>query len=220
MESRIEIASKNHAPLRGEWQSLLVRVGLAHPSDELDSWAIWLDVKPPANVSGLRRFLATYRDGQLLPRELPAICDAFHHASRGETRELLALDASARVAPLSDAFAGASHRAGREQLRRLRPLRDFRVAQRYLDAVEQGNAQGWHTLAYGVTLAAYAVPLRQGLLHYAGATLSSFAESASVSLQLTPTELASLVEDACRPIRTVVDTLIGGIPGSPSRSTH
>ena len=43
-----------------------------------------------------------------------------------------------------------------------RPLRDQRLVQRYLTAVEQGEAQGWHTLVYGLTLAVYSLPLRQG----------------------------------------------------------
>lgn len=211
MESRIEIATKDHAPLRGDWRSLLEQLGLAPAPGDLNLLADWLEVKPPANVAGLRRFLAAYRDGQLLPRELPVIRDAFRHASRGETRELIALDSAPGTAPSAASFTRASHRVGREQLRRLRPLRDFRVAQRYLSAVESGEAHGWHTLAYGVTLAAYAVPLRQGLLHYARATLRSFAESGARALTLTEAELESLLEAGFQPVGAAVDALIGDL---------
>ena len=65
------------------------------------------------------------------------------------------------------------------QLQRLKPLRDERTVQRYLGAVESGRADGWHTLVYGLTLAVYSFPLRQGLLHYARETLSGLARSAA-----------------------------------------
>ena len=56
--------------------------------------------------------------------------------------------------------------AGRS-CRSYEPLRDERVVQRYLAAVESGEAHGWHTLVYGLTLVVYSLPLRQGLLGYA-----------------------------------------------------
>jgi hypothetical protein len=57
-------------------------------------------------------------------------------------------------------------------------LRDERLVQRYLSAVEFGQANGWHTVVYGITLAMYSLPLRQGLLHYAQQTLGAFANNA------------------------------------------
>jgi urease accessory protein UreF len=208
MENRIELATNDHAPLRGDWQALLNQVGITQPV-ELSPLATSLDLNAPASAEDLRTFLVSYRDERLLPRELPAIRDAFGHAQRGETRELIALDATAARASCAAALVRASQRVGREQLRRLRPLRDFRVAQRYLAAVESGEAHGWHTLTYGVTLAAYALPLRQGLLHYARAALRSFAENGARQLGLAESELSSLLEESFQPVGPAVDALIG-----------
>ena len=58
-------------------------------------------------------------------------------------------------------------------------MRDQRVVQRYLQAVEGGQANGWHTLVYGLTLAVYSLPLRQGLLGYAHQTTRGFIYSAA-----------------------------------------
>ena len=68
---------------------------------------------------------------------------------------------------------------GKFQLAALRPMRDQRVVQRYWTALESGQAQGWHTLVYGLTLFIYSVPLRQGLVHYAEQTIFSLADIAS-----------------------------------------
>jgi urease accessory protein UreF len=217
MESRIEIATTAQEPLRGDWLALLDQVGLAQAHTDLDSLAGSLGSRAPTSIAALRRFLAAYRDEQLFPRELPAIRDAFQHAARGETRELLALDSSTAVAISANSFTRASHCVGQEQLRRLRPLRDFRVAQRYLSAVESGAAHGWHTLAYGVTLAAFAVPLREGLLHYARATMRSFTENGARVLNLTEADLNALVEEGLQPVGAAVDRLIGSVASPTSR---
>ncbi len=38
-----------------------------------------------------------------------------------------------------------------------------------------GQAHGWHTLVYGIMLAVYSWPLRQGLMHYARETMGGLA---------------------------------------------
>jgi len=53
-------------------------------------------------------------------------------------------------------------RVGQSQLKRFRSLRDHRLVQRYLKAVGEGRAHGWHTLVYGITLSVYSLPLIQG----------------------------------------------------------
>ena len=135
----------------------------------------WL---PPGGIhpgNGLRDFLESYQSRVLVPLELPAITRARSHAARGRLRELIALDRELDTQPLLPAFASASRRIGRAQLERLRPLRDERTVQRYLAAVEAGDAAGWHTMVYGMTLAIYSWPLRHGLLTYARQTLSRLA---------------------------------------------
>jgi hypothetical protein len=74
-----------------------------------------------------------------------------------------------------------------------RPLRDERTAQRYLAAVQSGQAHGWHTMVYGVTLAVYSLPLRQGLLHYAQETLSALASAAGRAGNVAEAELAEIL---------------------------
>lgn len=127
----------------------------------------------------LQDFLQAYLTCVLAPLEMPAIAKAHFVASRGHSRALIALDEETGAKPISPALASASRRTGRAQLERLRPLRDERVVQRYLAAVEAGRASGWHTMVYGLSLAVYSWPLRSALLTYARATLSSLARSAA-----------------------------------------
>ena len=75
----------------------------------------------------------------------------------------------------------------------LRSLRDNRLIQRYLQAIDAGQAQGWHTIVYGLTMAIYSMPLRQGLTAYAGQTLKGFIDSAE-RLHLSHKALAALHE--------------------------
>ena len=107
------------------------------------------------DVPALRRFLEAYRAQILQPVELPAIIAAYGHAARGELRELLALDAQLAKEPMLRPFAQASCRVGQRQLSKLRPMRDQRLVQRYLAALAEGQARGWHTLVYGVSLAMF-----------------------------------------------------------------
>lgn len=98
---------------------------------------------------------------------------------RGELRELIAQDQRLNEQIGLTPFAAPSRRTGRLQLARLSPLRDDRIVQRYLAAVKSGKAHGWHTIVYGLTLALYSLPLRQGLLHYAQETLTTLAKNAA-----------------------------------------
>jgi len=162
--------------LPAEFSALLRQIGA--PDDFADGFTAWL---PPGGIHpghGLRDFLEGYQTRILVPLELPAITRARSHAARGHLRELIALDRELDAKPVLPAFASASRRMGRAQLERLRPLRDERTVQRYLAAVEAGDAAGWHTVVYGMTLAIYSWPLRHGLLTYARQTLSGLALAA------------------------------------------
>jgi urease accessory protein UreF len=164
--------------LLGDFSALLQQVGVHGLLSNFEP-----PLAPPSGriteVEALQTFLDAYLNEIMLPVELPAIVGACGHVRRGETRELIGLDqrlaGDARLAP----FASASRQIGAKQLQRLRPLRDERTVQRYLGAVESGQAGGWHTLVYGLTLAVYAFPLRQGLAHYARETLAGLAGAAA-----------------------------------------
>ena len=171
------IARSEAENLLGDFSALLQQLGVRGLLPDCDT-----TLAPPsgriASLPALQIFLDTYFAQILLPLELPAIAEACGRVRRGETRELIALDrqldGETRLVP----FAAASRKVGALQLQRLRPLRDERTVQRYLLAVESGRAGGWHTLVYGLTLAIYSFPLRQGLLHYARETLSGLALAA------------------------------------------
>jgi urease accessory protein UreF len=105
-------------------------------------------------------------------------------------------------------FAAPSRRVGQGQLQKLRPLRDQRIVQRYLQAVESGAAHGWHTLVYGLTLAIYSLPLRQGLLGYAHQTMRGFIYSAAATLRLSERECRDLFDESCADLPAAVDVLL------------
>jgi urease accessory protein UreF len=104
----------------------------------------------------------------VMGQDWPMIVRAHQAASRGDWRVVLALDHEwgSRFAG-APGMAEASMRAGQRQLARMRPMRDARVVQRYLEAVESGKARGWHPVVYGLLLAVHSIPLRQGLAHHA-----------------------------------------------------
>jgi len=161
-------------------------------------------------VSALKTFLENYQTRILLPLELPAIARACAHAARGETKELISFDQQLAAQPAWTAFANASQRVGRLQLQRLRPLRDQRVVQRYLAAVEANQAQAWHTIVYGLTLAIYSLPLRQGLLNYAEQTLSGFAETAARAHHFPEAACREILEKLFTKLPEAIETVLAG----------
>ena len=161
------------------------------------------------SVGALRRFLEQYQAQVLVPVDLPAIHRAFDHASRNELRELIALDQELRAQPALREFAAASGVVGRAQLRRLLPLRGLRLVRRYFEAVERGEARGWHTLVYGLMLSLYSLPLRQGLVGYGRQTLYGFIQAAAGPLALTEVESRKLLEECLPVLREGMERALG-----------
>ena len=200
-ESRVAAESRS---VLGEPHVLLEQMGSPAGSAAFCTFAD-LDGPPSIrNLEELRRFLVGYRDEVLGPGELPAIAAAWRHASGGELREMVAVDHHIAGTGLPAAFATASRRIGRRELRRLQPLRDERTVRRYFQAVERGEASGWHTIVFGLTLAIYSVPLRQGLLHYALKAVATLASSASRHLPLRTEDLDALLTVLLQPIPEAV----------------
>jgi hypothetical protein len=198
-----DAARSEAANLLGEFSALLQQIG--SPIGCVASFI------PAAGLTAgelpaRQDFLEAYLEEILLPLELPAIVEACGHARRGELRELIAqdqrLDARLRQTP----FAGPSRQVGRRQLSRMRPLRDDRTVQRYLAAVESGRACGWHTLVYGLTLAVYSLPLRQGLLFYARETLAALAGAADGA----ESQLARVLDDLMERVPAAVAASLAG----------
>jgi urease accessory protein UreF len=167
-----------------------------------------LKVRQIDSLRELRAFLQGYHSRVLRPLELPAIHRAFSHASRREVRELVAFDHQLAAEPLLKNFASSSRLAGQNQLQRLRPLRDERTVQRYLAAVDDGTAQGWHTLVYGLTLAVYSRPLRQGLLGYAQETTRGFIQCASRTIEISAEASQLLYQEMCHGLPSAIEPLL------------
>ena len=85
---------------------------------------------------------------------------------------------------------------------------DLRFVQRYLHAVENAEAHGWHTLIFGVFLAQYSLPLRQGLVLYGQRTLGGFLKSASATLRLPVTTSDALFDEAIAPMTAEANGLL------------
>ncbi len=196
------------APWVGDPHPLLLRIGSARAREVVSPAGLAWPNGAMKSPSALRSFLESYRVELLLPVEFPSILRAYSHARRNELRELIALDRElsrdAQVRP----FAAASCRVGQRQLNRLRPLRDQRLIQRYRAAIERGEAHGWHTLVYGLTLAVFGLPLRQGLFSYASHTLNGFITSAAGELALTPAQRSELETAAASPLPAAVQHLL------------
>lgn len=184
--------------LAGEVSPLAQAMGTPAGLASLSALAELVDAPRPQSLGAVRTFLAKFRDRLLIPVELPAIRDAYHHARRGEVRELIALDRRLSAGYGRCAFAEASRHVGRLQLRRLRPLRD-RTARRYLEAVESGEATGWHVVVFGLLLALFSMPLRQALGHYALRTQLSLLDSATLGLPASAPEREALREECLQP---------------------
>jgi len=165
------------------------------------------------DLASLRNFLFSYHTRVLVPIELPAIRKAFDHAARSEARELIQLDQQMGLEPLLKCFGAASRQVGKAHLRQLRPLRDQRVLQRYIAAVQSGAAQGWHTVVYGLVLSLYSLPLRQGLISYAHQATSGWVNSCSGRLGLSEVECCDLILETCSPLRGAVDEIVAELRG-------
>lgn len=197
--------------LTGDARELLDQLGAPEALPTLSLAASALTLEAVRDEPTLRRFLAGYREQVLGPVELPAILAAHGHACRSELRELLALDHALAADLRLREFRAASAAVGRRQLSKLRPLRDQRFVQRYLRAVEAGEAHGWHTLVFGVFLAQYSLPLRQGLMLYAQRTLGGFLDSAGATLRLPEAQCDEIFSEATAPLPAQVNGLLTGL---------
>src|ERR1041385_4180187 len=192
--------------LLGEWHPLVSQLGSADGMHSLSTASSSLKQRRIASLGALKNFLLAYQTQILIPLELPAIQRGFLHASRNETRELIAFDKEVSREPLLRSFASASERVGQCHLKRLRPLRDVRLIQRYIRAVEAGDAHGWHTLVYGMTLSVYSLPVRQGLASYERQTLRGFMNAAVQSLRLSEKDCDLIIEELCGEVPQAVDS--------------
>jgi urease accessory protein UreF len=192
----------------GDLTGLAEQLGHAGGMPELAVASASLRSAQVGTVPELQAFLERYASELLFPHELAAVAQAYGHASRRELRELIAQDNQLGNVLSSQGFAEASWQVGQRQLHHLRPLRGERLAQRYLAAVERGEAKAWHTLVFGLVLAVYSLPLRQGLVHYAHQTLGGFVESAGHRFTIPNSERVRLLSSFQQPIANAVETVV------------
>lgn len=196
----------------GDWHPLVEQLGSAVGLSALTDISITVRGAPVYDLPSLRNFLTAYQQKILLPFELPAIQRAFDHTSRHEVRELIGFDRELANEPALQTFASASRRIGQTELLKLRPLRDERIIRRYLAAVDRQEADAWHTLVYGLTLALYSLPLRQGLLGYGYQTARGFIYAAAKPLQLSEMNCRALLEELCGNLPAAVAQLVAQRP--------
>jgi urease accessory protein UreF len=165
----------------------------------------------------LRDFLTQFQSKTIAQEELPTILRAYNHARRNEVREIIALDRSLKETFSNEALANASERVGRNQLRKLRALKTERVVTRYWDAVYKKEAHGWHTVVFGVVLALYSIPLRQGLNHYGQQTIRGFVEAGATSLRLPATEMNALENSLLADMPAIVERALESENGNQFR---
>ena len=197
MLRQTQLALSDAAEWLGDWHPLAEQLGSTEGLVSLSSISSMLHLPPVRDAGSLQLFLEDYQERILVPLEWPAIRAAYGHTARHELRELIALDRELTGEPMLQDFLSASRRVGQAQLQKLRPLRDQRMVQRYLQAVQAGLANGWHTLVYGLTLEVYSLPLRQGLLGYAQQTTRGFIYAAARSLRLSEHECRDLFDVLC-----------------------
>jgi urease accessory protein UreF len=208
MLDRTEHAPEAATEILGDLTALASQLGGTDGLEDLSLAAASVGSPPIRSLAELEQFLGDYASRTLIARELPAVARAYLHASRGEARELIALDQEVGRVPAAESFSRASSWVGRTQLRRLRPLRTERVVQRYLKAVETGEAKAWHTLVFGLVLALYSLPLRQGLTHFAQQTLGGFVDAASERFRLLPSARDELVQARVPEIQAAVSSIV------------
>ena len=151
-------------------------------------------------------WLGDYAGEVIVGRDWPLVIRSWEFTRVGRARELIGLDQSWNPDE-SPAMREASWRVGRRQLSRMRPLQDQRVVQRYLAATEAGSARGWHPLVYGVVLAVYGIPLRQGLMHYSVHAASGWSDALVRQREWMREDGALAVERVCAGLRARMPAL-------------
>ena len=200
-----------------DWRALEEQLGSPEEATAISSAAFSSSLVEIRSPDQLREFVAAYQAKSLAQDELPAILRAYNHARRNEVREIIALDRSLKDSFPNEALANASERVGRNQLRKMRGLKTERVVTRYWDAVYKKEAHGWHTTVFGVVLAVYSIPLRQGLNHYGQQTIRGFIEGGAVSLKLRAPEISEMESTLLADLPAIVERTLASESGNQFR---
>jgi urease accessory protein UreF len=208
MLNQIRLSAAVTCPEPGTVSALLEQLGSMEELVNITAAGALLQSASITNLQELAVFIETYFEQLLVPLELPLIYKSWHHATHHQCRELIALDHSIAEQIVLPQFAAASQRVGRIHLNAMGSMRGERLVQRYLAAVEAGEAHGWHTVVYGITLALYSLPVRQGLMHYAYRTMGGFVQAAAKSLDLTQRDCRDIVLAACEDLPQAIEVTL------------
>lgn len=207
MSDKIHLAIRQADSGNGDLRSLSIQLGSPEDLTFAGLAAYSTPMEKVRDAAGLGKFLRHYQDDLMFKVEFGAIERAFHLAARNEARELADFDRELTLPTDMAAFGKVSRRVGSMQLKSLRPL-NVKLVQRYARAVEAGEANGWHTLVYGIVLSVYSLPLRQGLIYYGQQTMRGFIWSAARHLQLPEHTCEDLHENVCAGLVREVNHLL------------
>lgn len=182
--------------LGGDASSFLQQIATDETLPELGGAASSFQDGEIKSIEDLRKHAFSYQTGVLHPIEFPGVIRAWQFASQCGSQELVQLDQELSSLPNLQTLAAASQHIGRIHLKRLRPLRDQRVVQRYLAAIERGDARGWHMIVYGLILSVYSIPLCQGLIHYGCASVRGLLSSGAATIRGPQAAVLALEDEA------------------------
>lgn len=169
------------------------------------------------DLKSLRQFLIEYRDRLMVPIELPTIIEASLMVERGEFRELMGLDQSLAKKPEMRVFSESSQWIGQCHAKTMRGMKDHRTVWRYSDAIRAKKAFGWHTVVYGVVLAAFSIPVRQGIVNYCERVINGFADSAATRLNLGAEDIELVKLQTTAEMSSFIDRAVAKNTGSGLR---
>lgn len=198
-------------------RALEEQLGSPEQATAIDSKAFAASLINIRTPDQFREFLAHLQTKTISEQEIPAILRAYNHARRNEAREIIELDRSLSNSFANEALANASERVGRNQLRKMRGLKTERVVTRYWDAVYAKEATGWHTVVFGIVLAVYSIPLRQGLNHYGQQTIRGFLEAGAATLRLRASEVNELESALLASMPSIVERALESENGNQFR---
>ena len=222
MNASFESEIEKDASLRGffgDLAGLTEQIGIdgakLASGDGLDGEA--LEHGSVVDLKSLRTFLNEYCSRLMVPVELPTIIEASLMVERGEFRELMELDQSLSTKPEMRRFSESSRWIGQCHARTMRGMKDHRTVWRYCDAIRAKKAFGWHTVVYGVVLAAFSIPIRQGIVNYCEQIIHGFTDSAALRLDLEAEDIALVKLETTAEMSLFIDQVVAGKSGPTLR---
>jgi hypothetical protein len=98
-----------------DWRAIEEKLGSPEDATSVSAVLFSPAIKGIRNLEELKKLLHAFQHDTMAAIELPTVLKAYHHATRGEARELIALDQSLGNAFQLEALANASRRVGRSQ---------------------------------------------------------------------------------------------------------